>query len=119
MNIYMFDVDETLEIPGGPVKMLQLYNLNKIGKHYVGLCGNWLAVTNVVQNWSEFIQFLSIDARCKHTYLAEVKRCFPAEHYVFVGNERPTGTLVSDRLEAIQAGWEFIEARDFREGIYP
>ena len=44
MVVYAFDVDETLEISKGPVKMVDLVKLREHG-HIVGLCGNWAMVT--------------------------------------------------------------------------
>jgi hypothetical protein len=42
MVVYAFDVDETLEVSNGPVKLLDLAKLREQG-HIVGLCGNWAA----------------------------------------------------------------------------
>jgi hypothetical protein len=42
--VYAFDVDETLEVSKGPVKLFDLVKLREHG-HIVGLCGNWAMVT--------------------------------------------------------------------------
>jgi len=44
MVVYAFDVDETLEVSKGPVKLFDLVKLRAHG-HIVGLCGNWAMVT--------------------------------------------------------------------------
>ena len=46
MVVYAFDVDETLEVSKGPVKLSDLVKLREHG-HIVGLCGNWAMVTLV------------------------------------------------------------------------
>ncbi len=40
MAVYAFDVDDTLEVSEGPVKLSDLVDLREHG-HIVGLCGNW------------------------------------------------------------------------------
>src|SRR6266705_4721588 len=42
--VYAFDVDETLEVSKGPVKLADLVKLREHG-HVAGLCGNWSMVT--------------------------------------------------------------------------
>ena len=41
MKIYAFDVDDTLEVSGGPVSIVSVRSLRPEG-HIVGLNGNWL-----------------------------------------------------------------------------
>ena len=44
MRLYAFDVDDTLELSGGPVRLSDVVRLRRDG-HIVGLCGNWAIVT--------------------------------------------------------------------------
>ena len=50
MAVYAFDVDETLEVSKGPVKLVDLVKLREHG-HIVGLCGNWAMVTLHCPDW--------------------------------------------------------------------
>ena len=43
MKIYAFDVDDTLEVSGGPVSIESVRSLKSEG-HIVGLNGNWAVV---------------------------------------------------------------------------
>jgi len=114
MNIYMFDVDETLEVSGGPVKFNQLVSLREHG-HILGLCGNWAMVTNYVQGWHTLFSLVSVFKGRKYEYLEMVKKHIPADRYIMVGNEFPSNAPYSDKGEAELAGWEFIHEKDFAE----
>ena len=46
MNIYAFDVDDTLDVSGGPISVVSLGGLKSQG-HIVGLNGNWAAVSSI------------------------------------------------------------------------
>ena len=47
MKIYAFDVDDTLEVSGGPISILSVGSLKPQG-HIVGLNGNWAVVVQTV-----------------------------------------------------------------------
>ena len=57
VKLYAFDVDETLELSGGPVRLADVVRLRKDG-HIVGLCGNWAVVTRSWPEWFEFFSFV-------------------------------------------------------------
>jgi len=115
-TIYLFDVDETLEVSGGPVKINQLINLRKQG-HIIGLCGNFAVFVQRVGGWNHLISLMKISREPKRIFLSEVRQFIPAARYVMVGNVNPTGGNYSDREEAVVAGFEFIEEKDFKEGL--
>jgi hypothetical protein len=114
MNLYMFDVDETLEVSGGPVKWSQLSELKKKG-HIIGLCGNWAVVTMHVKGWHRLISLVGTFGSRKHEFLANIKKNVPADRYIMVGNVDPSNTPYSDKEEALLAGWEFIEEKNFMQ----
>lgn len=116
-TLYMFDVDETLEVSHGPIKLSQLVNLFNQG-HIIGLCGNWGLFVNVVQDWHRVISVMGCwPGQRKHEFLREAKRIIPADRYIMIGNVNPSNAPYSDRDEAILARWEFIEEKDFLEGL--
>jgi hypothetical protein len=112
----MFDVDETLEISGGPIKIQQLFNLRNEG-HIIGICGNFHPYTNLIPQWHLFTSLIKISNERKHQYLIAVKEHIPADRYVMVGNIHPSNAPYSDKDEAELAGWEFISELDFKDGI--
>ena len=61
MAVYAFDVDETLEVSKGPVKLFDLVTLREHG-HIVGLCGNWAMATTAIFcflfAWNDFFYAL-------------------------------------------------------------
>ena len=57
MVVYAFDVDETLEVSKGPVKLFDLVKLREHG-HIVGLCGNWAMVTLHYPDWHHICSFV-------------------------------------------------------------
>ena len=57
MVLYAFDVDETLEVSKGPVKLFDLVKLREHG-HIVGLCGNWAMVTLHYPDWHHICSFV-------------------------------------------------------------
>ncbi len=117
MILYMFDVDETLEVSYGPVTLGQLMRLRNQG-HIIGLCGNWGLFVNVVKNWHILISLLGAwPGMRKHEFLTHVKGLIPADRYIMVGNVNPSNAPYSDRDEALIAGWEFIEEKDFKDGL--
>ena len=117
MILYMFDVDETLEVSYGPVTLGQLMRLRNQG-HIIGLCGNWGLFVNVVKNWHILISVLGAwPGMRKHEFLTHVKVLIPADRYIMIGNVNPSNAPYSDRDEALIAGWEFIEEKDFKDGL--
>ena len=110
VNIYLFDVDGTLEISNGPVKLAQVINLRHAG-HIVGLCGNWGFFINFCPGWENFLNLIGPIGTSKALYMAQLKMYVRAERYVLVGNSPP------DDIEARDAGWEFVHERDFKEGL--
>lgn len=120
MKIYAFDVDETLEISAGLVKLTDLVELRNQG-HCVGICGNWAALTQRVENWWHFISFISNDGCIGHPdfkagFLFNLKRYIPAEEYVMVGNILGVSGTSDDQGAAQRAGWRFIQEAEFAKG---
>jgi hypothetical protein len=115
MNVYAFDVDETLEIAGGPVKLQDLWNLRMQG-HIVGLCGNWKEMTMRVPGWQNLVSFLGEGAASKEIILTNLKLYVPANDYVMVGNILGVSGLSDDKGAAERSGWRFIKESDFAAG---
>ena len=67
MVVYAFDVDETLEVSNGPVKLFDLVKLRKQG-HIVGLCGNWAMVTLHCPDWHHICSFAGPCGIEKHDF---------------------------------------------------
>ena len=114
MKVYAFDVDETLEISGGPIKLSDLVQLKQDG-HVVGLCGNWAVVTTRLQNWQFLISFISLGDKAE--FLQHIRPYMPAEDHVMVGNVLGISGASDDKGAADRAGWRFIKESDFAEGI--
>jgi len=113
-KIYAFDVDETLEISGGPITFVDLIELSKAG-HILGLCGNWGVVTRYVNGWHYLFSFFNVGIG-KAEFLAQVKMYVPAEDYVMVGNILGISGASDDQSAAGVAGWRFIQESDFARG---
>ena len=116
VTVYMFDVDETLSISGGPITPEQLLSLRKQG-HIIGMCGNFALVTHNVKGWHYIFSHFNLYPGRKHQYLIEFKKWVPADRYVMIGNKDPSGGIYSDDMEAKLAGWEFVAESDFKEGL--
>lgn len=124
MKVYAFDVDDTLEVSGGPVTLGSLVDLRKEG-HVVGLCGNWQRFFATVPQWFNLLQFFNY-GQVKNVFLWELKHYIGgAEEYVMVGNVGPldsktTGIPMTggsdDLSQARAAGWRFLTEREFAEG---
>lgn len=123
-NVYAFDVDHTLEVSNGPVKLASLVELREVG-HVVGLCGNWAMVTLQVPQWHRFLSFVSAGTSTKADFLRDLKRYTRADDYVMVGNDPfdskwaavpDISGLSSDRIAAEQAEWRFITEDAFAQG---
>lgn len=129
-NVYAFDVDETLDISGGPVKLQTLTDLRAEG-HVVGLCGNLNAFCTRVDRWWEYVSFtLNFDTwpviggpfgSCfpKEVWLTLFRKTtFPtADDYVMVGNVLGVSGASDDQGAAERAGWRFIKESDFASGV--
>lgn len=134
MNVYAFDVDETLEVSNGPVRLASLMQLRLDG-HVVGLCGNWGLFVQRVPNWHKYVSFVNCAPPLfvqqlnaapvrmdKAWFLQELQRYIPAADYVMVGN-RPgrTNSLgvvthSEDEEAARIAGWRFLLEDEFAKG---
>src|SRR5262245_7665364 len=113
-RIYAFDVDETLEISGGPVTLASLIELREQGC-IVGLCGNWAAFCSRVHNWHKLISFMNV-AVPKDAFLSHLKLYVPDADHVLVGNILGVSGSSDDEGAAERAGWRFIKESDFASG---
>ena len=66
MKIYAFDVDDTLEVSGGPVSIVSVGSLKAEG-HIVGLNGNWAVVVQSVPLWHHIFSFIA-PWKCRRTF---------------------------------------------------
>jgi hypothetical protein len=130
-KLYSFDVDETLEISNGPIKLNELVALRNEG-HIVGICGNWGLFVKV-PGWQHIASFVNCCLVVqdqlgnvhgdKGWFLAELRKYIPAEEYIHVGNifGRVNKLGVScgshDDVAAAQAGWRFILEDHFSDGV--
>lgn len=118
--VYAFDVDETLEISNGPVKLQAMMDL-RIQGHIVGLCGNWGHFCRTLTGWQHLISFMNIGCE-KAPFLYGLKAYAAADDYVMVGNvfgeKNKLGFVCGshDSVAAAQAGWRFIKEDAFSEG---
>ncbi len=115
MKVYAFDVDETLEVSGGPVKLQQLVELCIEG-HILGICGNYAAVTMMVVNWHDVFSFIGPMEMPKAAFLRQIKTYVPADDYIMVGNIKGVSGSSDDQGAAIEAGWRFIQEKNFATG---
>lgn len=115
MKVYLFDVDETLEISGGPVKLQALMDL-RIAGHAVGLNGNWAALVSKTPGWQHLISFFNVGLP-KDAYIAELRRWIAAEEFVMVGNILGVSGGSDDYGAAQRAGIRFIKESDFARGV--
>ena len=118
MIVYAFDVDDTLEIAEGPVKLQDLMDLRNQG-HIVGLCGNWHSFVKIVPKWQEYVSFIGqpfIGAVSKEAWLCDLWERIDADEYVMVGNIPGVSGPSDDIGAAARAGWRFIKESDFAEG---
>ena len=114
-KIYAFDVDETLEVSNGPIKIEELAKLYLAG-HIVGLCGNWARFVQSVGDWSTCINFLGPMEMTKEAFLTQLKDYIPAEEVVMVGNIKGISGHSDDQGAAHRAGVRFISEWDFANG---
>jgi hypothetical protein len=115
-RIYAFDVDETLEVSGGPVKVQDLVALWREG-HVLGICGNYHVGTHGIPFWHRLFSFLGSMGLTKAEFLRQIRTyCPPASDYVMVGNDHTIFGASRDREAAEEAGWRFIREHDFAAG---
>ena len=123
MKVYAFDVDETLDISGGPVSMSRVRDLTREG-HIVGICGNW-AVACRIPGWHTLWSFVGPAHNpcpdcgrgwAKSDFLGQLKTYIPADDYVMVGNDPRYFGASADEEAARLAGWRFIRDDDFAKG---
>lgn len=114
MKVYAFDVDEMLEVSGGPVRLADLLALRQAG-HVVGICGNWAVFARRVRGWHHLISFLSVGDKAE--FLRQLALYIPdVEEHVMVGNILGVSGASDDRGAAERAGWRFIREADFAAG---
>ncbi len=109
MVVYAFDVDETLEVSKGPVKLFDL--------HIVGLCGNWAMVTLHCPDWHRICSFVGPCGIEKDDFLRQLRQYIPGDDYVMVGNILGMSGASDDRGAADRAGWRFIQESEFAKGV--
>jgi hypothetical protein len=105
VNIYAFDVDDTLDISNGPVIVAALREL--AAEHIVGICGNWALFIQRVPDWHHIVGFVGPMLMTKADFLRQLRVYVLADRYVMVGNAGPDDTAAHD------AGWEFISEQEF------
>src|SRR5260370_7274869 len=108
MNIYAFDVDETLEVSAGPIQITKLRELAK--EHIVGLCGNWALFVNAVRDWHTFISFVGPMEMTKEAFLEQLATHVKADNYFMVGNILGISRPPADKLPPDTALCHFIKA---------
>lgn len=116
MAVYAFDVDETLEVSKGPVKLVDLVKLRERG-HIVGLCGNWAMVTLHCPDWHLICSFVGPCGIEKDDFLRQLREYIPGHDYVMVGNILGISGASDDRGAAERAGWRFIQESAFATGV--
>ena len=116
MKLYAFDVDDTLEISNGPVRLEAMQAVRKSG-HIVGLCGNWGLFTRIVPNWYDRVSFIGPMRLTKADYLIDLRTYVSAESYVMVGNDPRIFAPSDDATAAREAGFRFIRELEFADGM--
>lgn len=114
-RIYAFDVDDTLEVSGGPIAVESLETLKAAG-HILGLNGNWAVAVGALPGWPYLFSFIGPMEMSKHAFLNQLKVYIPAADYVMVGNIMGVSGASDDRGAALLAGWRFIKESEFAAG---
>lgn len=115
MKIYAFDVDDTLELSGGPISFMSVECLREEG-HIVGLNGNWAVVVRSVALWHHVFSFIGPMEMSKEVFLDQLKTFIRADDYVMVGNIKGVSGASDDQGAAGLAGWRFIKESEFAAG---
>jgi hypothetical protein len=115
MKIYAFDVDDTLEVSGGPITIVSVGSLKARG-HIVGLNGNWVAVVQTVPVWHRIFSFIGPMEMSREIFLNQLKTYIRADDYIMVGNVKGVSGASDDEGAADLAGWRFIKENDFAAG---
>jgi hypothetical protein len=115
MKIYAFDVDDTLEVSGGPISIASVGSLKPQG-HIVGLNGNWAVVVQTVPLWHRIFSFVGPMEMSKDNFLNQLKTYIPADDYIMVGNIKGISGASDDQGAAKLARWRFIKESDFAAG---
>lgn len=111
---YVFNVNDTVEIAGGRIRVDDLYWLASSG-HIVGVCGNVTLFTTSVPDWHKFISFLGPFAGVTTAnFLRQLRLMIPADDYVMVSCV--SGGVCDDVGAAQDAGWRFIPDAGFVSG---
>jgi hypothetical protein len=116
MNIYAFDVDETLDVSAGPVSMASIAEVKRRGD-IVGLNGNWAVVVQTVPLWHRLFSFIGPMKMSKEIFLNQLKTYIRADDYVMVGNIKGISGASDDEGAAGLAGWRFIKESAFAAGV--
>lgn len=116
LKVYSFDVDETLEVSGGPVTIQSMMELRDQG-HIVGLCGNWATFCHRVVGWQNVISFMNAGTPNKETHLIQLRTYIPADEFIMVGNILGVSGGSDDQGAADRSGWRFIKESDFANGV--
>lgn len=114
MKIYAFDVDDTLEVSGGPIDIQSIQELKR--GDIVGLNGNWAVVVQSVPTWHRIFSFIGPMEMSKDIFLKQLRTYIPAEDYVMVGNIKGVSGASDDQGAAYLAGWRFIKESAFAAG---
>jgi hypothetical protein len=116
MKIYAFDVDDTLQVSGGPVSVESIVDLKPAGD-IVGLNGNWVAVVQKVPLWHRIFSFIGPMEMSKDVFLRQLKTYIRADDYIMVGNIVGVSGGSDDQGAASLAGWRFVKESDFAAGV--
>lgn len=121
VKVYAFDVDETLEVSGGPVAVAELQKLRDEG-HVVGICGNWAGFCQRVIGWQNLVSFMSVGVD-KALFLHQLALFVPGDDFIMVGNIQGVSGSSDDKgaVERANTGlnfprWRFIKESDFAAG---
>ena len=115
MKIYAFDVDDTLEVSGGPVSIVSVGSPKAEG-HIVGLNGNWAGGSSIGAAVAPHFQLHCPMEMSKDIFLDQLKNYIPADDYIVVGNIKGVSGVSDDEGVANLAGWRFIKESDFTAG---
>lgn len=115
LKVFAFDVDETLEISGGPVKLQELSELMQDG-HKVGICGNWAAFLAKAPHLTKALSFCGPHEIPKEDFLKAVRDAHPADEHIMVGNIKGVSGSSDDLGAAKRSGWKFIQEFEFSKG---